>query len=90
MKYATFLWLLLLALTALTTQASALAEARLTAGAVVPLVPLVLLVTLVKGRVVIDHFMALQHVGGAWRWIVLGWLVLVLGLIGYAFYLPST
>ena len=87
MKHATFLWLLLLALTALTTQASALADTRLTAGAIVPLV---LLATLVKGRVVIDHFMALQHVGGAWRWIVLGWLLLVLGLIGYAFHLPTT
>ena len=53
-------------------------------------VPLVLLATLVKGRVVIDHFMALQHVGGAWRWIVLGWLLLVLGLIGYAFHLNPT
>jgi hypothetical protein len=87
MKHATILWLLLLALTALTTQASALAESRLLAGAVVPLV---LLATLVKGRVVIDHFMALQQVSGAWRWAVLGWLLLVIGLIGYAFHLPST
>jgi hypothetical protein len=87
MRHATILWLLLLALTALTTQASALAEARLAAGAVVPLV---LLATLVKGRVVIDHFMALQQVSSAWRWTVLGWLLLVIGLIGYAFHLPST
>jgi hypothetical protein len=50
----------------------------------------VLLATLVKGRVVIDHFMALQQVSGAWRWVVLGWLLLVVGLIGYAFHLPST
>jgi hypothetical protein len=87
MKHATILWLILLALTALTTQASALAEARLAAGAVVPLV---LLATLIKGRVVIDHFMALRHVGAAWRWAVLGWLLLVLGLISYAFLLPSS
>ena len=82
MKQATFLWLLLLALTALTTQAATLSAA---AGLTGSAVPLVLLATLVKGRVVIDRFMALQHVGGPWRWIVLGWLLLVLGLIGYAF-----
>ena len=87
MKHPTILWLLLLALTGLTTQASALAEAWLLADAVVPLV---LLATLVKGSVVIDHFMALQQVSGAWRWVVLGWLLLVVGLIGYAFHPPST
>ena len=87
MKHATFLWLFLLALTALTTQATTLAAAAGLAGSVVPLV---LLATLIKGRVVIDHFMALQHVGGPWRWIVLGWLLLVLGLIGYAFHLNPT
>lgn len=87
MKHATFLWLLLLGLTALSTQASALTKVGLSAGAVVPLV---LLLTLAKGRVVIDHFMALRHVGAAWRWAVLGWLLLVLGLIAYAFNLPPS
>lgn len=83
MKLATLLWLLLLGLTALSTQASVVVSA----GAVVPLV---LLLTLIKGGVVIDHFMALRHAGAPWRWIVLGWLVLVLGLIGYAFHLPAS
>lgn len=82
MKRATVLWLLLLALTALTTQIPALAKISLSAGAIMPLVALA---TLVKGRVVIDHFMALRSVGGLLRWIVPGWLVLVLGLIAYAF-----
>jgi cytochrome c oxidase subunit IV len=45
----------------------------------------VLLATLVKGWVVIDRFMGLRHVVALWRWIVLGWLLVVLGLIGYAF-----
>jgi hypothetical protein len=45
----------------------------------------VLLITLLKGRIVIDRFMALQGVAGPWRWIVLGWLVTVLGAIGFAF-----
>lgn len=77
MKQATALWLLLLALTALTTQAAIFAAGML--------VPLVLATTFVKGQVVIDHFMALRHVGGAWRWIVPGWLAVVLSLIAYTF-----
>lgn len=72
-------WLLLLALTALTF---GLAEAELSGSAV--LAP-VLLATLVKGRIVIDRFMALRHVGALWRWITLGWLIVVLGAIAYAF-----
>ncbi|MCD6705003.1 MAG: cytochrome C oxidase subunit IV family protein [Thiobacillus sp.] len=79
MKAATFNWLILMALTALSF---GMAEAGVPGGAT--LVP-VLLATLFKGRIVIDRFMALQGVGGAWRWVVLGWLLLVLGLIGYAF-----
>lgn len=82
MKQATFLWLLLLALTALTTQASVIAAGMI--------VPLALVATFVKGQVVIDHFMALRHVGGAWRWIVPVWLLLVLGLIAFAFNLNPT
>lgn len=77
MKQATALWLLLLALTALTMQVS-----TLPAGLVVPLA---LAATFVKGQVVIDHFMALRQVGGALRWVVPGWLAVVLGLIAYAF-----
>jgi hypothetical protein len=83
MKPVIFLWLLLLALTVLTTRIPTLAENFLSPNTVVPLV---LLATLVKGHIVIDHFMALKRVGGAWRWIVPGWLLLVLGLIGYAFH----
>lgn len=78
-KAATIAWLFLLALTALSVS---LAEARLSGGAVIAAV---LFATLVKGRIVIDRFMALQGVSGPWRWVVLGWLVLVLGTIGFAF-----
>lgn len=87
MRNTTYHWLLLLALTALTTQSSAIAVSGWSAST---LVLLVLLTTLIKGRGVIDHFMALSHVRGPWRWIVLGWLLLVLGLIGYAFHLNPT
>ncbi|MDP3844375.1 MAG: cytochrome C oxidase subunit IV family protein [Oxalobacteraceae bacterium] len=78
-KIATFQWVALLLLTSLTF---GLAESGLSGRAM--LLP-VLLVTLLKGRIVIDRFMALQGVAGPWRWIVLGWLVSVLGLIGFAF-----
>lgn len=87
MKHVTRLWLLLLVLTVASTQAPRLAGTAWSAGAIVPLV---LLLTLIKGRVVIDDFMALRHAGTAWRWGLLAWLVLVLGLIGYAFQLPSS
>lgn len=45
----------------------------------------VLIVVLLKGRIVIDHFMGLRGVAGPWRALVLGWLLLLVALIGYAF-----
>ncbi|WP_025918259.1 cytochrome C oxidase subunit IV family protein [Herminiimonas sp. CN] len=78
-KKATFQWASLLLLTGVTF---GMAGYGLSGRALI--IP-VLLVTLLKGRIVIDRFMALQDVAGPWRWIVLGWLVLVLGLIGFAF-----
>lgn len=79
MTTATFQWLTLVTLTALTFS---VAETGLSGGSI--LIP-VLLATLLKGRLVIDRFMALQGVSGPWRWVVLGWLLLVLGLIAYTF-----
>lgn len=79
MTAATFQWLALLTLTALTV---GLAKAGVSSSTTLILV---LLATLIKGRIVIDRFMALQGVSGPWRWIVLGWLLLVLGLIAFAF-----
>ena len=78
-KIATFQWVSLLLLTGLTF---GIAEFGLSGRAMI--IP-VLLITLLKGRIVIDRFMALQGVAGPWRWIVLGWLVIVLGAIGLAF-----
>lgn len=78
-KAATLQWMALLALTALTVS---LAELGMTGRAVI--IP-VLAATLVKGRIVIDRFMALQGVGGPWRWLVLGWLAVVIGAIAYTF-----
>ena len=72
-------WLILLALTGLST---GLAETHLAGTAV--LIP-VLLATLLKGRIVIDAFMELRHAPVLWRVTVLGWLVVVVGLIAFAF-----
>ena len=76
-------WLILLALTGLST---GLAETHL--GGTVVLVP-VLLATLLKGRIVIDAFMGLRHAPVLWRMTVLGWLVVVVGLIAFAFHISQ-
>jgi cytochrome c oxidase subunit 4 len=83
---ATIDWLVLLSLTALSF---ALAENGLGGRAL--LWP-VLAAILLKGRIVIDHFMGLRGVGGPWRMLALGWLALVVGVIAYCFTLfhPAT
>lgn len=48
---------------------------------------LILAITLVKGWQVVDTLMALRRVRGPFRWLVLGWLAVVLGVIGVAFIL---
>lgn len=76
-------WIILLALTSLSF---GMTETSWSGSAI--LVP-VLLATLVKGKVVIDRFMALRHAGALWRGLVLGWLIVVLGLIAYAFHIST-
>ncbi len=77
MKLATALWVFLLILTALTTQAAVVAAGFL--------VPFVLVTTYIKGQVVIDHFMGLRHATSRLRWIVPAWLLVVIGGIAYTF-----
>lgn len=45
----------------------------------------VALLVLIKGSIVIDHFMDLRGVGGPWRAVVFGWLLLLVGLLAYSF-----
>jgi cytochrome c oxidase subunit 4 len=78
-KTATYQWIMLLALTCLSF---GLAETGYSRDKV--LLP-VLLATLVKGSLIIDRFMALRHVAGPWRIIVLTWLTVVLGVIWFSF-----
>ncbi len=57
------------------------------AGYAGPLVAgLLLLSVMIKGQVVIDVFMGLRGVRGPWHWLVSGWLVAVLSLIGVAYW----
>lgn len=81
LKQTAFLaWLVLCALTLITW-----AIGR--AGYAGPLVVgLLLLSVMIKGQVVIDVFMGLRGVRGPWRWLVSGWLVAVLSLIGMAYW----
>jgi cytochrome c oxidase subunit 4 len=78
-KAASYQWLMLLVLS---TLSFGLAETDYLGKNI--LLP-VLLATLIKGSIVIDRFMALRHVAGPWRIIVLTWLLAVLGTIWFSF-----
>lgn len=80
MRIARIAWVVLCLLTLATW---AVGRAGLYGPAIVALL---LLSVLVKGQVVIDVFMGLRGVRGPWRWLVSGWLVTVLVLIGVAYW----
>lgn len=50
---------------------------------------LVLAFALIKGQLVGDYFMGLKGIRGAWRWVILVWLLLPGGLITLAFSLAA-
>jgi len=72
-------WLALVVLTLLTY---AVGKAGLGGAAVIAGI---LLSVAVKGQMVADVFMGLRGVRSPWRWMVTGWLFVVLALIGLAF-----
>ena len=45
-----------------------------------------LAIAFIKGRIVIREFMGLRRVKRKWRALMLGWLLLVLGLIAFAYW----
>lgn len=77
----TAVWLLLLALTGLTFL---IGQGGVTGMGIVGFV---LLITLLKSQLVVDHFMGLRHVRPAWRGLLFGYLVVVCGMIGLAYHL---
>ena len=80
----TVAWLVLLAITATTYW---LGDGHLPAatGSMVPVLVLCAL-TFVKGLLVSLEFLELRHAPALWRWLVCGWLTLVLLLIALAFW----
>lgn len=78
-RNATLIWIGLLLLTLLSFSLGEVPHPG-------PLALLVIgMVTLVKGKLVIDYFMGLKPVGGLFLYMITGWLVLVLSLIAIAF-----
>lgn len=78
-RAATLIWLVLLLLTLVSFSLGEVAHPGTLAVAVIGVV------TFAKGKLVLDHFMGLKPVGGLFRYLLTGWLVLVLGLVAVAF-----
>lgn len=77
-------WLILLAVTAVTY---GIGESGLAGhGTMAPMLVLFAL-TFVKGLVVSLDFLELRHAPALWRWIVLVWLLVVLGAIVLAYWI---
>jgi cytochrome c oxidase subunit 4 len=74
-RFATIIWLVLVILTIGTF----LIGEEVTAGKTVMLC--VLLISLIKGQLIANYFMGLRHVSWLWRGIILGYFVIVGGMI---------
>ncbi|MDR2219942.1 MAG: cytochrome C oxidase subunit IV family protein [Methylobacillus sp.] len=78
-RFFTFIWIVLVALTLVTY---AMGEAGIIgSGAMLT----VLLIALVKGQMVANYFMGLWHVAPGWRLLILGYFLIVGGLIALAY-----
>ncbi|MFA5626869.1 MAG: cytochrome C oxidase subunit IV family protein [Thiohalomonadaceae bacterium] len=77
----TIIWLILLGLTGVTWYISQQEKTGL------GIVAFVLALTLFKSQMVADYFMGLKKVRLLWRGIVFGYLLVVCGLIGVAYYI---
>jgi cytochrome c oxidase subunit IV len=80
-RNAFIVWLALVLLTLVTY-----AVGKLGYGGVTVVAMLLLSVSL-KGQLLIDYFMGLAHVHSGWKWVVTGWLVSVVSLIGVAYWI---
>jgi cytochrome c oxidase subunit IV len=77
----TWVWLILILLTVF-----AFLVGKFELGGIT-IVSTLLLSTLIKGQIVVDYFMGLHQVRWLWRIILYSWLLLVIGLIGFAYWL---
>ena len=80
-RNALYVWLVLIMLTGATYTLG-----RFGFGGTGIMLVLLLSVTL-KGQLLADHFMGLRGVQSRWRWVVKGWLLGVVTLIGLAYLL---
>ncbi len=78
-RFATLIWLALVILTVLTF----LIGEEVNAGKTVMLS--VLAISLIKGQLIANYFMGLRHVSWLWRGIILGYFVIVGGMIAIAY-----
>jgi cytochrome c oxidase subunit 4 len=83
LRPCTLVWLLLLTLTFATYAASQLGLQG--QGLILG----VLILAIIKGQLVTDHFMGLRRVSGFWRPLLSAYLLIVGGLIATAFLLPQ-
>ena len=79
LRPCTWVWLVLLALTALTLGIGEKGLSGLTVASIV------LLLTVIKGKLVVDHFMGLRRVAWLWRSVMYGYLLIVGVLIALAY-----
>ncbi|MBA4059179.1 MAG: hypothetical protein C0470_02050 [Verminephrobacter sp.] len=77
-------WVLLLAATAITY---VLGEMGLVSQAGGWFLAGLGVLTVVKGVVVIQVFLEMRHAPALWRWLLLGWLALVIALVALAYLL---
>ena len=80
-------WVLLLAATAITY---VLGEMGLVSQAGGWFLAGLGVLTVVKGVVVIQVFLEMRHAPALWRWLLLGWLALVIALVALAYLLGRT
>ena len=51
---------------------------------------IVLIVTFIKGQLIIDYFMGLKNVDFKYRLFLIIWLILIISLIGVSYFIPNT
>ncbi len=80
-RNAFWVWLALVVLTLVTWMVGELGYGG------VSVVALLLLSVSLKGQLVIDVFMGLAQVDSRWKWVLTGWLITVVLLIGLAYWI---
>lgn len=75
----TYVWLILISLTIF-----AFVVGELELGGIT-IVIIILVSTFIKGQMIVDYFMGLHQVRWKWRLIIYTWLLLVTGMIGFAY-----